>query len=133
MNLQNVQSEKNFQDIQPITLEGLVTSHFNRTYTILNVFVDDPRTCLQLAEAVFRTMDLEGDLSEKAVYRTLVKQVRRLPNKSQFLAGEPHENVVCWLLKETSELKYADIASLMGMERDQVKVSIAGVRQKLIS
>lgn len=133
MNLMHVQIEESLNSIQHITLEDLVTSHFNSVYTILNVFVEDPRTCLHFTEGVFRAMDLDNDLTDKAVYRTLVKQIRRIPQKTQFLDGVPHESVVCWLLKETSELRYAEIAGLMGMEREQVKFSIAEVRGQLLS
>lgn len=133
MNLMHVQTEESFNHIQHTTLEDLVTSHFNSVYTILNVFVEDPRNCLNFTEGVFRTMDLENDLTYKAVYRTIVKQIRRIPHKTQFLDGVPHENVVCWLLKETSDLRYAEIASLMGMDREQVKLSIADVRGQLLS
>ncbi len=133
MNLMHVQSEESFNTFQHPTLEDLVTSHFNSVYTIFNVFVEDPRTCLHFTEGVFRAMDLEDNLTDKAVYRTLVKQIRRIPQKSQFLDGVPHENVVCWLLKETSDLRYAEIAGLMGMDREQVKLSIADVRGQLLS
>lgn len=133
MNLVHVQTEESFIKIQPTTLEDLVTSHFNPVYTILNVFVEDPRTCLHFTEGVFRAMDLENDLTDKAVYRNMVKQIRRIPQKNQFLEGVPHENVVCWLLKETSDLRYAEIACLMGMDRVQVKLSIAEVRVQLLS
>ncbi|MEE8436403.1 MAG: hypothetical protein V3S64_16580 [bacterium] len=133
MNLMHVQTEESYKNFQNTTLEDLVTSHFNSVYTILNVFVEDPRTCLHFTEGVFRTMDLEDDLTDKAVYRTMVKKIRRIPQKSQFLDGVPHENVLCWLLKETEDFRYAEIAGLMGMDREQVKLSIADVRGQLLS
>lgn len=133
MNLMNVQVEESYNKFQHNTLEDLVTSHFNSVYTIFNVYVEDPSTCLHFTEGVFRAMDMENDLTDKAVYRTLVNQIRRIPQKPQFFNAMPHENVVCWLLKETTDLRYAEIAGLMGMDREQVKISIADVRFQLLS
>ena len=132
MNLMHVQSEESFKNIQQTTLEDLVVSHFHLVYTMLNVFVEDPGSCLHLTEGVFRSMDLENDLTDIGVYRTLVEQIRGIPQKAQFLDGVPHENVVCWLFKETSDLRYAEIAGLMGMNREQVKLGIADVRGQLL-
>ena len=70
---------------------------------------------------------------DKAVYLTLVKQIQRISQKPHFFNAMPHENVVCWLLKETTDLRYAEIAGLMGMDREQVKLSIADVRFQLLS
>jgi len=133
MNLMHVQTVENYKNIQQTTLDDLVTTHFNMAYTILNVFVDDPRTCLHFTEGIFRAMDLENDLTDRGVYRHMVKQIQRIPQKSDFLNGVPAESVVCWLLKETSSLKYGEIAGLMGVDREQVKFNIAEIRRCLLS
>ena len=65
--------------------------------------------------------------------RHMVNQIQRIPQKSNFLAGVPPESVVCWLLKETSSLKYGEIAGLMGVDREQVKFNIAEIRRRLLS
>ena len=114
-------------------VEGLISTYFDRTFMVLNVFIDDPRTCLELSQDIFRTVQENGQVSQKALFCALVKRVRRLHNKNVFLEGVPHESVLCWLLKETSQLKYADIGSLMGLDREQVKLSIAAVRSRLLS
>lgn len=78
-------------------------------------------------------MDLENDLTDRGVYRHMVKQIERIPQKSNFFDGVPPETVVCWLLKETSSLKYGEIAGLMGVDREQVKYNIAEIRRRLLS
>lgn len=133
MSLMHVHAEKSFQGLQPTSIENLITNMFDRTFMVFNVFVEDPRACLKLNEQVYRAVDQAGTLSQKAVYSNLVKMVRRIQNKELFLDEVPHENVLCWILKETSDLTYADISGLMGLDHDDVKRTIAGVRGQLLS
>ncbi len=114
-------------------VESLIITYFDRTFMVLNVFIDDPRTCLEHSQDIFRTVQENGQVSQKALFCALVKRVRRLHNKNVFLEGVSHDSVLCWLLKETSQLKYADIGSLMGLDREQVKLSVAAVRSRLLS
>ena len=133
MSLMHVHAEENFQGLQPTSIENLITDMFDRTFMVFNLFVDDPRACLKLNEQVYRAVDQAGILSQKAVYSNLVKMVRRIQNKELFLDEVPHENVLCWILKETCDLTYADISGLMGLDREDVKSTIASVRGRLLS
>ena len=132
MSVMQVEVSPGFTGIQTGNLEGLISTHFNRAYLMVNVFVDDARMCLDITESLFRTVDLSGDLTEFCVYSELVRLLATMPGKNEFLAGVSHEGLMCWLLKEGSELKYAEIADMMGLERDQVKLNIADVRSRLL-
>ena len=133
MNLMHVPTEAGFKNFSHTTVEDLVTSHFNWVFKMMNVFVEDPDICLQFTEGVFRALDDESDLTEKAVYRASVKQIRRIPQKRRFLDGVPHEVMLCWCLKETSDLRYAEIAGLAGLNKEQVKLNVAKVRHLLLA
>lgn len=132
MSVMHIEADQGFKGFQHGNLENLVSTHFNRAFMVVNVFVDDARACLDITENVFRTVDVNGELSEKAVYGALVDRIRNLQEKNQFLEGVAEETVLCWLVKETSRLRYDDIAGLMGLEHNQVKLNIAGVRGLLL-
>ena len=131
MNLVRVQTEAGFKNFSPTTMEDLVTSHFDWVFKVMNVFVEDPDTCIRFTEGVFRALKIESDLTEKGVYRASVKQIRRIPQKRRFLDGVHHEVMMCWCLKETTDLRYAEIAGLAGLNKKQVKLNVAKVRYLL--
>ena len=109
-------------------VEGLITQYFDRAYLMFNLFVDDPRACLQLSESVFRTLDTLGGSSEQDVYALLVEFVRELAPERGFLPEVSTDSVLCWLLKDSAALSYAEIAALMELDRQQVGERIAEVR-----
>jgi len=124
--------ESQIGSIQTKAMEGLVSTYFDRTFMVLNTFMDDPRECLAVNEGLYRTVDEFGELSEQALFGTLVDRVRGLSSDLANLKGLSNENVLCWLIKETSDLKYADISKMMGMDRIEVKEAIAEVRWHLL-
>ena len=127
-----ISMEGQFGAVQPGALEGLISTHFDRTFMVLNTCLDDPRICLQVNEAIYRTVDEAGDISQRAVYGALVTRLRGLASDVETLRELSSDSVLCWLIKETSDLKYADISELMGMDRESVKQAIAEVRWHLL-
>ena len=132
MSVMQIGATPGFAGIQTGNLEGLISTHFNRAYLMVNLFIDDPRACLDITESLFRAVDLSEELTEIGVYTELVRKIANLPRKNELLAGFSYQGMMCWLLKENSSLKYADIAAMMGLERDQVKCHIADVRGSLL-
>ena len=112
--------------------DGLIASHFDRAYFIFNWFVDDTRTCLDLADCVFRGMDLDGGACERDFFRAIVRSVRELPARNEAVPGMGANSVLCWIFKDTVDLSYAEIASVMNCSREQVRDAIAAVRGVLL-
>lgn len=113
-------------------LESLVSEHFDRAYLVFNTFVDDPRQCLDLTEGLFRQIATAGQLSTQAIHASLVHRVRCLAHPQPLVDGLEQDEVLCWLLKETFELSYAQVAAAMDADRDTVKHAIAAVRAALL-
>ena len=116
---------------QQITLEALVTEHFERAFLMFNTFVEDHRHCVLLSEGVFRKVAANGTPSTDALLIELVDSIRSLSEYQPLVEGLSREETLCWLLKDAYDLKYADIARKMGLDRDSVKVAIANVRSAL--
>ena len=120
------------EGVQGATVENLVTHYFDRAYLMFNLFVDDPRTCLHLSESVFRTLDLLGSSSERELYGLVVEFVRDLELRQVDLPDVSRDSLLCWLLKDSAQLGYAEIAELMSLGRQQVAEGIAEVRYALL-
>jgi hypothetical protein len=112
--------------------DGLIAACFDRAFLVFSLFVDDPRTCLDLSESVFRALQISGGSTEREFYGELVGCVRELPDKGQFLPGVASDSVLCWLLKDAADLSYAEIGAMMAMGREQVRDRIAEVRMALL-
>ena len=110
----------------------LASNHFDQAFFIFNVFVDDARTCMDLADGVFRGLDAVGGTCEREFYQTLVRQVRELPCKNEVVPGHSPDNVLCWLFKDLVDFNYAEISGLMGLSREQVRDAIASVRMAVL-
>lgn len=113
-------------------LESLVSTYFDKVYQLVDAFAGDPRTSLGVTESVFRTLADRGEASVQALFAHAVQRVRRLQEKSVPFSGVSADSVLCWLVKECSDLRYAEIAELMDMEREAVKRAIAEVRTSLL-
>jgi hypothetical protein len=113
-------------------LEELTRDYFERTFTVLNAFVEDPRHCLWLTEDVFRGVAQSPHPDLQGISHHLVKMVRGLHYKAIPVEGVSHESVLCWLIRETFTLPYEAIAMAMGLTREEVKENIAEVRLRLI-
>ncbi len=99
---------------------------------MFNAFVDDPRQCLDLTEGLFRQVAGAARLTTQAIHASLVHRVRCLAHPQPVVDGVDQDEVLCWLLKETFELDYAQVAAAMDVDRDTVKHAIAGVRAALL-
>ncbi len=117
--------------IQSTAIDGLIAGYFDQAYLLFNVFVDDPRTCLDLADAVFRGMDAD-EPSTLAFYSNVVTRVRGLTARNELAPGLSTDAVLCWLLKDSADLTYQEIAVVMCVSRQDVKLHIAAVRQALV-
>lgn len=133
MSLQAIALERPVESSTIDAIDDLVATCFDRAFLIFNLFVDDPRTCLDLSESVFRTLDGHGNLDERAFYGQLVRSVLGLEAQNEFLPGVEAESVLCWLLKDAADLTYADIAAMMPLDREQVGERIAEVRMALLA
>lgn len=133
MSLEAIALDDPIESVSAPSIDGLVATCFDRAFLIFSLFVDDPRTCLDLSEGVFRALDGRVTLTEWAFYGELVTRVRRLPDKNEFLPGVAAESVLCWLLKDAAELNYAEIGALMTLDRGQVSDRIAEVRMALVA
>lgn len=114
-------------------LEALVCDHFDRAYMVFSAFVDDPRRCLDLTESLFRSVADAGSMRATTVYRGLVNRIRRISSPQLPMEGVGVDDVLCWLLKETTAMSYAEIAMVMDWQREAVKASIAIARAALIA
>jgi hypothetical protein len=133
MRLESVARGGHLDSLASSPLDGLVATWFDRAFLFFNLFVDDPRTCLDLSEDVFRSLEHRQSFGEADFYGQLVQHVRALPRKNEFLPGIAADSVLCWLLKDAADLAYAGIASVMAMSREQVAESIAEVRMALLA
>lgn len=133
MNMEAIATRERPESFAANPVDGLVSTCFDRAFLIFSLFVDDPRTCLDLSEAVFRALDHRGGLTEQAFYGELVTSVRGLSDKNEFLPGVAADSVLCWLLKDAADLSYAEIAALMTMDRSQVGERIAEARFALLA
>ncbi|HKI98561.1 MAG TPA: hypothetical protein VKB51_08830 [bacterium] len=132
MRVETVALDDRLDPVQTNPIDGLIATCFDRAYLMFNLFEDDPRTCLDLCEGVFRSLDGQPVLTEQDFYGRMVAKVRDLPGKNEFLPGIAAESVLCWLLKDAVDFSYAAIAELMQMTREQVGESIAEVRMALV-
>jgi hypothetical protein len=112
--------------------DGLIAACFDRAFLVFSLFVDDPRTCLDLSESVFRALQINGGSTVQEFYGELVDCVRELPHKGEFLPGVAADSVLCWLLKDAADLSYVEIGAMMAMEHAQVRDRIAEVRMALL-
>lgn len=131
MSLEALALDERMEAPQEHALDGLIAGYFDRAFLFFSLFVDDPRTCLDLSDAVFRGMD-DRHVCEESFYRELVHGVRGLADKNEFLPGVSSDSVLCWLLKDSADLSYAEIGALMTLERQQVAERIAEVRGALL-
>jgi hypothetical protein len=132
MNVAMIMREQAVDSLQSDVLDGLIAGHFDRAFLFFNMFVDDPRNCLDLSEAVFRTLNGRGAATEHDFYREVVDCVRALPERNEIVPGIPSDSVLCWLLKDSAALAYHEIGTVMAMEREQVQQRIADVRMALL-
>jgi hypothetical protein len=116
----------------PSSLEGLIAAQFDRAFLFFNVFEDDPRTCLDHCEALFRALDERGLAGELDFYGELSGRILALSGLPELAPGLAREGMLCWLLKDSAELSYADIGALLRLEHGQVRQSIADVRMALL-
>jgi hypothetical protein len=118
--------------LQAHSLDSLVATHFDRAFLFFNLFIDDPRTCLELCDTVFRGLNDDGAATERTFYTHLLQHLRELPERENLPPDMNTQGVLCWLLKDSADLSYAEIGALMAMERPQVQACIAEVRQALL-
>jgi hypothetical protein len=116
----------------PGTMDGLIAGYFDRAFLVFNLFEDDPRTCLQHAQGVFRSLNSRHGATERDFYGELVVGVRRLPRHNEFLPGIGADGVLCWLLKDSADFSYGEIGTLMELPREAVREHIADVRLALL-
>lgn len=128
MSLQIVPTSLSHDSLQSTSTERFVAENFDRAYQLFNLFIDDPRACLDHSDAVFRTLAHQGECTDRGFYRTLAQRIRALPQSAAAVDGQDVDSVLCWLLKDAAALTYAAIADVMELEREQVAVRIAGVR-----
>lgn len=133
MHLTAQQFESNTTPLHNGILESLVVEHFEKAFVVFNAFVDDHRVCVDLTEGLFREASHSEAPDAGTIYGKLVSRIRSMPDTISLVEGESVDNTLCWLLKETSQLSYKDIAEMMDWDRDSVKVAIAGVRGTLLA
>lgn len=132
MSVQAIAVQESLETLQAGAVDGLVAGYFDKAFLTFNLFVDDPRTCLDLSEGVFRLLEHSGNVTEQGFFSQLAAMVRDLPAKNEVLAGVESDSVLCWLLKDSSGLSYAEIAGAMGLQRSDVQARIADVRMALL-
>ena len=133
MSLQIVAPTLRTEVLQSDSTENFIAAHFDRAYLMFNLFLDDPRACLDRSDAVFRALSAQGELNARSFYRELVQRIRALPLSAESLEGQEPDSLLCWLLKDSADLSYADIAAAMEMDREQVGWRIAQVRGALLA
>jgi len=113
--------------------ETIIASLYDRAQMIMSVFVDDGVATMELTQRIFREAQAEDGISEGSVYTLLAHTVQSLGLKREFLGGLNCDDMLCWLMKETSQMRYADISDATGLKKSQVASSIAEVRNRLLS
>lgn len=132
MSVQAIEMQERMESVQSSAVDGLIANYFDQAFLMFNVFVDDPRTCLDLSERVFRLVGVRGDTSEQGFYAQLAALVRELPATNEVHPAVSVDCVLCWLLKDSANLSYDEIAAAMEMERGAVQTAIADVRMALL-
>lgn len=112
------------------TLEALAVDHYEQIYTLCHAFHADPSVCLSLTNQIFR--DAASEPTLLAVCRNAVHAVMRRPGDLP-VAGCALQANLAWLLKETTGLRYGDIAAVLNMDIDTVRCTIAEVRETLLA
>jgi DNA-directed RNA polymerase specialized sigma24 family protein len=132
MSLQAFALDPRLDALQPKPVDGLIANYFDRAFLVFNLFIDDPRACLAQSEAVFRVLDGRLAATEQDFYAELLNRVRDLPERHECFPGLEPDSVLCWLLKDSTGMSYAEIARVMRMERNEVARHIADVRLALL-
>ena len=113
--------------------ENIVASLYDRAQMIINVFLDDGLQCMEMTHQLFRNVIATSGLSEYSVYAGVTEAIKGLKTRRVMLDGVSSDDLLCWLLKESSTLSYAEIAEMTGFTRGQVAEGIAAVRSSLLS
>ena len=111
-------------------LETLAVAHYEQVYTLCHAFHADPALCLSLTNQIFRDASLDPALL--TVCRNAVHALTRRPGELPVPACSLRDNLA-WLLKEVMALRYAEIAGVLGVDADQVRHTIAEVRETLLA
>ncbi|MBI3994255.1 MAG: sigma-70 region 4 domain-containing protein [Candidatus Lambdaproteobacteria bacterium] len=113
--------------------EELVSHQFERVHSIIEAFVGDHHKSILHTESVFRALDEEHRVSCQQLYEQVGRVVRMLPPSQTLPAGLSADDALCLLLKELCGYGYADIALLLSMEPQEVKVAIWRARSALLA
>jgi hypothetical protein len=111
-------------------LEALAVAHYEQVYTLFHAFHADAAVCLSLTNQVFRDAVETPDVLK--VCRNAVVAISRRPGELPVPSCSLRANLA-WLLKEVTGLRYAEIAEVLAVEPDQVRDTIAEVRETLLT
>jgi hypothetical protein len=111
-------------------LEALAVAHYEHVYALCHAFHADPAACLSLTNQVFR--DATTSPEYLTVCRQAVRAIARRPGELPVPSCSLRANLA-WLLKEVTGLRYSEIGEVLGLELDQIKQTIAEVREALLS
>jgi hypothetical protein len=114
-----------------LVLENLAVAHYEQMYAVCHAFYDDPALCLTLTNQWFREATTSPSLV--TVCRKAVDTLRRRAGLELLVPSCGLMANLTWLLKEVAGLRYAEIGEVLGMDFDEVKHTIASVREALLA
>lgn len=111
-------------------LEVLAITHYEQVYALCHTFHAEPAVCLSLTNQIFRDATTAPDFLTvcRNAVRALTHRPGELPVPSCSLLAN-----LAWLLKEVTGLRYGEIGEVLGLELDQIKHTIAEVREALLA
>jgi hypothetical protein len=131
MNALSPLSSPREQSIGEIALESLAVDHYERMYALCHAFYDDPAVCMSLTNQWFT--DSADSPSQVTVCRKAVDSLRHRAGLELLVPSCGLLANLTWLLKEVAGLRYAEIGEVLGMDFDEVKHTIAAVREALLA
>ncbi|MBI4082479.1 MAG: sigma-70 region 4 domain-containing protein [Candidatus Lambdaproteobacteria bacterium] len=115
-----------------IRIEGLPPSRLYCLYRFYDVMLQSNREAIELTSATHRAAAEAGLDTLPLVFRLAIEMLRRELAGSAYLEGWPFEKACAFLLREVGELRYADIATVLGLTPEAVRRTIADARYELI-
>ena len=126
-------SEFNVASVHSDLFDELVSRQFERVYAIVDTFVGDHQQTVAHTKSVFRMLDGDARVDNRALYQVVGAVVRRLPASTTLPAGMATDDALCLLFKELCGYCYDDIAGLLGLDTQDVKIGISRARHALLA
>lgn len=131
MNESSFESSRRELSAGDVALESLAVAHYERMYALCHAFYDDPAVCMSLTNQWFR--ESADSPSRVTVCRRAVDSLRHRAGLELLVPSCGLMANLTWLLKEVAGLRYAEIGEVLGMDFDEVKHTIAAVREELLA